>query len=87
MENVFKKLGYSLVMPEDITGFYTVVDTGKPGPEILILAELDSIICPEHKEANPETGAVIPRKGTRIKKHNGIIEKILAKRKNKQAKK
>lgn len=36
---------------------------------------------------NPETGAVIPRKGTRIKKHNGIIEKILAKRKNKQAKK
>ena len=58
MENVFKKLGYDLVMAEGITGFYTVLDTGKPGPEVLILAELDSIICPEHKAANPETGAV-----------------------------
>ena len=58
MADTFKKLGYSLVMAEGITGFYTVLDTGKPGPEILILAELDSIICPEHKEANPETGAV-----------------------------
>lgn len=34
------------------------MDTGKPGPTILILGELDSIICPEHKDANPETGAV-----------------------------
>ncbi len=58
MADTFRKLGYSLVVPEDITGFYTVLDTGKPGPEILILAELDSIICPEHKDANPETGAV-----------------------------
>lgn len=58
MADVFKKLGYDLVMAEGITGFYTVLDTKKTGPEILILAELDSIICPEHKEANPETGAV-----------------------------
>lgn len=58
MAETFKNLGYDLVMADDITGFYTVLDTGKPGPEILILAELDSIICPEHKDANPETGAV-----------------------------
>ncbi len=58
MADIFKKLGYDLVMADGITGFYTVLDTGKPGPEILILAELDSIICPEHKDANPETGAV-----------------------------
>ena len=58
MAQAFKNLGYDLVMAEGITGFYTVVDTGKPGPEILILAELDSVICPEHKDANPETGAV-----------------------------
>ncbi len=58
MEDVFKKLGYDLVLAEGITGFYTIADTGKPGPEILILAEMDSIICPEHKEANPQTGAV-----------------------------
>lgn len=58
MEETFKKLGYELVMADGITGFYTVIDTGKPGPEILILAELDSIICPEHNDANPKTGAV-----------------------------
>lgn len=58
MEGVFRKLGYELTMAEGITGFYTVLDTGRPGPEILILAELDSIICPAHKDADPKTGAV-----------------------------
>ncbi len=58
MADVFRNLGYDLVMADGITGFYTVLDTGKPGPEILVLAELDSIICPEHKDANPKTGAV-----------------------------
>lgn len=58
MADVFEKLGYDLMMAEGITGFYTVVDTGRPGPEILILAELDSVICPEHKDADPVTGAV-----------------------------
>ena len=58
MTEVFQKLGYELVMAEGITGFYTVLDTGRPGPEILILGELDSIICPEHPESDPTTGAV-----------------------------
>lgn len=58
MEKIFRNLGYDLVMAEGITGFYTTLDTGKSGPVVLILAELDSIICPEHKDANPQTGAV-----------------------------
>jgi len=58
MAENFRKLGYELTMAEGITGFYTVFDTDRPGPEVLILAELDSIICPEHESANPETGAV-----------------------------
>ena len=58
ISDIFEKLGYELVKPGDIPGFYTVIDTGKPGPEILILAELDSIICHSHPESNPETGAV-----------------------------
>lgn len=58
MEENSRKLGYDLVMAENITGFYTVLDTGRPGPCVLVLAEMDSIICPEHPEANPETGAV-----------------------------
>lgn len=58
MAQIFEMLGYDLVMADGITGFYTVLNTGKPGPEILILAELDSVICPEHKDADPITGAV-----------------------------
>ena len=58
MENAFEALGYELVRADGITGFYTVLDTGRPGPEVLILGELDSIICPTHPDANPQTGAV-----------------------------
>ncbi len=58
MEEQFTRLGYELVKAEGITGFYTCIDTGREGPEVLILAELDSIICPTHKDADPKTGAV-----------------------------
>ena len=58
MEDVFTDLGYDLVKAGDIPGFYTVLDTGRPGPEILIMGELDSLICKTHPEADPETGAV-----------------------------
>ena len=58
MAQKFRALGYELTMAEGITGFYTVVDTGREGPEVLVLGELDSIICPDHKDADPVTGAV-----------------------------
>jgi len=58
MEETFEALGYELVKAGDIPGFYTVVDTGRPGPEVLVLGELDSLICPEHPDADPVTGAV-----------------------------
>ena len=54
----FRELGYSLTMAGDIPGFYTVVDTGKEGPEVLVIGELDSVICSNHPESNSETGAV-----------------------------
>lgn len=58
MEAEFEKLGYSLIKAGDIPGFYTTIDTGRPGPCILIMGELDSLICADHPEANPETKAV-----------------------------
>ena len=58
MKECFEQLGYSLVMADGITGFYTRIETGRPGPEILILGELDSVLCPTHEEADPITGAV-----------------------------
>lgn len=54
----YRELGYELTMAEGITGFYTVLETGREGPEVLILGELDSVICPAHKDADPVTGAV-----------------------------
>lgn len=58
MAKIFEDLGYTLTYAENIPGFYTTIDTGKPGPTLLIMGEMDSIICPEHKEADKETGAV-----------------------------
>ncbi len=58
MAEKFRELGYELTMAEGITGFFTVVDTGREGPEVLVLGELDSIICPAHPDADPTTGAV-----------------------------
>jgi amidohydrolase len=58
MEEVFESLGYELQKAGNIPGFITVLETGKPGPDILILGEMDSLICKEHPDANPETGAV-----------------------------
>ena len=58
MEKAFRDLGYELTMAGDIPGFYTVIDTGRPGPELLIMGELDSLLCAEHPETDPETGAV-----------------------------
>lgn len=52
LENAFEALGYSLHRAGDIPGFYTVLDTGRPGPEILVFGELDALICPGHSEAN-----------------------------------
>lgn len=58
LEDAFAELGYELVKAEDIPGFYTVLDTGRPGPEILVLGEMDALICPKHPESDPETGMV-----------------------------
>ena len=58
MAQAFEKLGYKLTYADGITGFYTTVDTGKKGPTILVLAELDSLINFSHPECDKETGAV-----------------------------
>ena len=58
MVDEFEKMGYKLTLADGITGFYTVVDTGKPGPTVLVLAELDSLINFQHPAHDKETGAV-----------------------------
>ena len=58
LEEKFESLGYTLTRAGNIPGFITELDTGIPGPTLLILGELDSLICPNHPEADKETGAV-----------------------------
>ena len=58
LEKEFESLGYTLTKAGDIPGFYTVIDTGRPGPEVLVFGEMDSLICWEHPDADPQTGAV-----------------------------
>lgn len=58
MEERFNELGYELELADNIPGFYTVMDTGRPGPEVLVMGELDSLICPNHPESDPKTGYV-----------------------------
>ena len=56
LEDEFEKLGYTLTRAGNIPGFYTEIDTGRPGPKVLIFGELDSVICAEHECADKETG-------------------------------
>lgn len=43
---------------EEYPGIKVTLDTGKEGPGIAVVAELDAIICPEHPDSDKETGAV-----------------------------
>lgn len=58
LKKTFEELGYEVTLADGITGFYTVIDTGREGPEVLMLAELDSVVCHAHEASNKETGAV-----------------------------
>ena len=58
MEKQFGELGYNdLVMAGNVPGFYTDIDTGRPGPKILVMCELDALFCANHPDADPETTA------------------------------
>lgn len=53
-----KKLGLRVTENLAMTGFRADIDTGRPGPTVAILGELDSLIIPNHPECDPATGAV-----------------------------
>ncbi len=57
LENAFEALGYEIHKAGNIPGFYADVDTGVDGASVLVMAELDGLICAGHPEARPETGA------------------------------
>lgn len=58
MKTCFEDLGYQVTEAGNIPGFYTDVETGRPGPKIAVFAEMDSLIIPSHPEAAPGTGYI-----------------------------
>ena len=58
MVNRFRELGFECMTPGDIPAVKVTLDTGRPGPSVAILGELDSIICTEHARSDKKTGAV-----------------------------
>ena len=54
----FEALGMSVKRGLAMTGFRADLDTGKPGPVLAILGELDSLILPNHPDCDKKTGAV-----------------------------
>ena len=50
LADAFRKLGYTLTEAGDIPGFYADIDTGRKGPMLLVMGELDALICPNHPE-------------------------------------
>ena len=41
----FEQLGYTVTEAGNIPGFWTDVDTGRPGPTVLVMGELDALVC------------------------------------------
>lgn len=51
LADIFEKAGYELHKAGNIPGFYADLDTGRPGPKILIMGEMDALLQPSHPEA------------------------------------
>jgi len=54
----FLKMGLTIKEAGNIPGFSIDIDTGKDGPVMAILGELDAMLVPDHPECDPNTGAV-----------------------------
>ena len=54
----WKKMGVKAEALEDIPGIKVTVDTGRNGPSVAVLGELDAVICKEHPHCAGDTGAV-----------------------------
>jgi len=54
----FRQLGVNFAQLEDIPGLKMTIDTGREGPGLAVLGELDAIVCREHPHSDRKTGAV-----------------------------
>ncbi len=57
IEHIFASLNLPIRSKLARTGVRADLQTGKPGPTVAILGELDALLMPEHPEADPQTHA------------------------------
>lgn len=53
-----RDMGLTYTQLEDIPGIKVTIDTGKEGPSVALIGEMDAVICREHPSSDPKTGAV-----------------------------
>jgi amidohydrolase len=58
MVEAFEKLGFLVEKNIAVTGCRARSKNEKAGPRIAVLGELDAIVCKEHQDADPVTGAI-----------------------------
>lgn len=58
VEETFHKLGLECTGFGNIPGIKATLDTGRKGPGVAILGELDAVVCPMHPHSSRTTGAV-----------------------------
>ncbi len=58
LKDIFQKMGFTLTEAGNIPGFYFDIDTGREGPTVCIMGELDAILNAQHPECDPQTKAV-----------------------------
>ena len=51
LAKILEDAGYELTYAGNVPGFYADIDTGRPGPKLLILGEMDALGAPNHIEA------------------------------------
>ena len=56
-KGIFEELGLPVKEGLSITGLRADLATGRPGPRVAVLGELDALIVPGHPFADPTTGA------------------------------
>lgn len=58
LSSYLKNLGFEVADEIAYTGCRAYANKEKKGPKIVIMGELDSVICKEHPDSNKETGAM-----------------------------
>lgn len=57
VKSVFADAGLPMEEGLALTGIRAVLDSGRPGPTIALMGELDALIVPDHPRSDPQTGA------------------------------